>query len=91
MNVFATNLPGSYQVKAQNGNFVSATINIIAENGAKSVFTQKTIAEFFTGTWCGICPGTLIPLDNYTAANTSTIMVGIHGPVQKCCGRRPAR
>ncbi|RWY49388.1 Omp28-related outer membrane protein [Mucilaginibacter gilvus] len=80
MNSFATSLPGSYQVKARNGALSSPVINIIAESGATSVFTQKTIAEFFTGTWCGICPGTLIPLDSYTANNPSTIMIGIHGP-----------
>jgi thiol-disulfide isomerase/thioredoxin len=81
VNIFVTNTPGSYQVKAQNGALSSATINIIANNDTKSVFAQKTVAEFFTGTWCGICPGTLIPLDKYTAANASTIMIGIHGPV----------
>jgi thiol-disulfide isomerase/thioredoxin len=80
VNNFATKLPGSYQVKAQNGGLVSPVINIIAENAAAPVFTQKTIAEFFTGTWCGICPGTLMPLDKYTADNPSTIMIGIHGP-----------
>lgn len=81
LNIFATQSPGSYQVKAQNNGLFSPSINIIAESNTKSVFTQKTIAEFFTGTWCGICPGTLIPLDKYIADNPNTIMVGIHGPV----------
>jgi len=80
-NVFTTTAPGSYQVKAIKGNQSSAVFNLIAANDTATVFTQKVLAEFYTGTWCGICPGTLIPFEAYIKANPNTVMVGIHGPV----------
>ena len=43
-------------------------------------FTKKSIAEMYTGTWCGICPGTLIPLENYINIHPKTIFIAIHGP-----------
>ncbi|MFY7899415.1 MAG: Omp28-related outer membrane protein, partial [Chitinophagaceae bacterium] len=43
-------------------------------------FTKKSIAEMYTGTWCGICPGTLIPLENYINTHPKTFFIAIHGP-----------
>lgn len=77
---FFTSTVGNYQVKAVKGSQESDVITITAKTPTPSPFTQKTIAEFFTGTWCGICPGTIIPLDNYTSTHPNTIMVGVHGP-----------
>jgi thiol-disulfide isomerase/thioredoxin len=79
-NAFSTTTPGSYRVKAVKGTLSSPIVNLIAANQTTSVFTQRVLAEFFTGTWCGICPGTLIPLENYTKTNPNIIMIGIHGP-----------
>jgi hypothetical protein len=63
-------------VTSTGGN-TSGTGTGVTVNGT---FTQKTLAEFFTGTWCGLCPPLLIDLESYTNANPNTIMVGIHGP-----------
>ncbi len=43
-------------------------------------FTKKSIAEMYTGTWCGICPGTLIPLENYFTTHPKTLFIAVHGP-----------
>jgi hypothetical protein len=80
-NVFTTSTPGSYQVKAVEGNQFSTVVNLVAANDTSIVFTQKVLAEFYTGSWCGICPGTLLPFDAYINANPNTVMIGIHGPI----------
>ncbi len=79
-NKFYTSVAGSYQVKATKSGFTSPVITLTATNPGPSPFTQKVLAESFSGTWCGICPGTIIPLENYTNANPNTISVGVHGP-----------
>jgi hypothetical protein len=79
-NVFSTTTPGNYQVKAVKGNSTSAVVNLTAADLTASVFIQKTLAEFYTGAWCGICPGTSIPLASYVNVNPNTIIIGIHGP-----------
>ena len=78
--IFFTSLAGNYTVRAVSGTKQSAAVTVKAVAPPVSPFTQKVLAEFFTGTWCGICPGTIIPLDDYTKTNTSVISVGIHGP-----------
>ncbi len=79
-NTFYTSVAGSYQVKAIKSGLESPVVNLTANNPGPSLFTQKAIAEFFTGTWCGICPGTIIPLDNYGNTYPNVINVGVHGP-----------
>jgi thiol-disulfide isomerase/thioredoxin len=79
-NKFYTSMAGSYQVRATRGSDASAAVTLTANSPGPSPFTQKVVAEFFTGTWCGICPGTIIPLENYTNTNPNIITIGIHGP-----------
>ena len=79
-NTFYTSVAGTYQVKATKSGLESPVVNLTANNPGPSLFTQKAIAEFFTGTWCGICPGTIIPLDNYGNTHPNVINVGVHGP-----------
>lgn len=78
--VFYTNQAGSYNIKASSGSKQSAVTTLKAVVPSASPFTQKVLAEVFSGTWCGICPGTIIPLENYTNSNPNVISVGVHGP-----------
>ncbi len=77
---FSATTEGSYQVKAVKGNLSSAIVNLLVSNLSSPIFSQKVLAEVFTGTWCGICPGVLIPLDKYTNSNSDIITIGVHGP-----------
>ena len=79
-SVFYTNQAGSYSIKAISGSKQSTIATIKAVVPSASPFTQKVLAEAFSGTWCGICPGTIIPLENYTNTNPNVISVGVHGP-----------
>lgn len=79
-NIFYTSLAGDYSVRAVRATEQSALLTIKAVSPGVSPFTQKVLAETFTGTWCGICPGTIIPLENYTSTNPNVIYVGVHGP-----------
>ncbi len=90
-NTFTTTVAGTYQVKAVNGNLTSAPVSLTVVTQASTTtggnavtvsgtYTQKVLAEFFTGTWCGTCPGDLIPVETYTEANPNTIVVYMHGP-----------
>ncbi|MBP6686652.1 MAG: Omp28-related outer membrane protein [Lacibacter sp.] len=77
---FFTGTSGSYQLKATRGNATSAVVTLTANTPGPSPFTQKVLIEDFTGTWCGICPGTVIPLDAYTDTKPNLISIGVHGP-----------
>jgi Outer membrane protein Omp28 len=79
-STFFTSITGSYQVKATKGTAESAIVTLTAVAPGPSVFTQKVLIEDFTGTWCGICPGTIIPLDAYTDTKPNLISIGVHGP-----------
>lgn len=79
-NIFYTSLAGNYTVRAARATEQSALLTIKVVSPGVSPFTQKVLAETFTGTWCGICPGTIIPLENYTSTNPNVIYVGVHGP-----------
>ena len=79
-NKFYTTVAGSYQVRATRGTETSSAVTLTAANPGPSPFTQKVLAESFSGTWCGICPGTIIPLENYTNTHPNVISVGVHGP-----------
>jgi len=79
-NKFFTGTVGTYQVKATKGTVESPVVTIAAVSPGPAVFTQKILAEFFTGTWCGICPGTRIPFNDYTNTHPNCIGVGVHGP-----------
>ncbi len=79
-NKFYTAVAGSYQVKAIRGAEMSPAVTLTATSPGPSPFSQKVLAESFSGTWCGICPGTIIPLENYTNTNPNVISVGVHGP-----------
>lgn len=43
-------------------------------------YTKKALLEFYTGTWCGICPGLLIPLDEYINKHPKLLPTAVHGP-----------
>ncbi|MBY0478129.1 MAG: Omp28-related outer membrane protein [Chitinophagaceae bacterium] len=77
---FFTSTSGSYKIRATRGNTNSEEVTLIANAPGTSPFTQKVLIEDFTGTWCGICPGTVIPLDAYTDSRPNLISIGVHGP-----------
>lgn len=77
---FYTSTTGTYQVKAIKGTLESAAVTLTAIAPGPSPFTQKVLIEDFTGTWCGICPGVIIPLDDYTNSKPNLISIGVHGP-----------
>lgn len=78
--IFYTSLEGNYRIKAVSGTKQSDIVTLKATTPGPSPFTQKVLAESYSGTWCGICPGTIIPLENYTNSNPNVISVGVHGP-----------
>lgn len=80
-NIFFTSTAGSYQIKAVRNNIESKIVIINAVSPGPSSFKQKVVAEMYTGTWCGICPGTIIPLEEYIKTKPEIIYVGIHGPM----------
>lgn len=41
-------------------------------------YTKKVLAEDYTGTWCGYCPGMLNVLNHFTNYNNNVIPVAIH-------------
>ncbi len=84
--VFTASPNKSYSIKITYDNSI-VTYNISFDSGynftlqrSGNGFTKKSIAEMYTGTWCGICPGTLIPLENYYNTHSKTIFIAIHGP-----------
>lgn len=83
-NVFYTATPGTYIIKAFRGTIVSSEVNLIATTPGPSSFTQKLLAEDYTGTWCGDCPRVGIQLENYTPSHPNCIVVCVHNndPIQ---------
>jgi len=90
-NTFSTTVAGTYQVRATDGSLTSSVVSFNAVNPTAAttggtavtvsgVYTQKVLAEFFTATWCGTCPGDLIPVEAYTEADPNTVVVAMHGP-----------
>lgn len=80
-NIFFTAIAGTYQVKATRNQVESAVVAIKAVSTGTSPFKQKVLAEMYTGTWCGICPGAIIPLEEHIKTKPEIIYVGIHGPM----------
>lgn len=80
-STFFTATTGTYQVKAVRNNIESAISNINAVSPGPSPFKQKIITEMYTGTWCGVCPSAIIPLEEFIKNKPEIIYVGIHGPM----------
>ncbi len=79
-NVFYTANVGTYQIKALRNNVESVSTSLNAVLPGPPLFTKKVVTEMYTGTWCGNCPVTIIPLEDYISNRPDIIYVGIHGP-----------
>jgi len=77
---FWSETPGTYRIKAQKGSTISPEVTVTATSAGPSPFSQKLLAEDYTGTWCGHCPRVGINLENYAASHPGTIIIGNHGP-----------
>ena len=80
-NIFYTNAAGAYQIKATRSGITSPEVTLTAAAAGPSPFTQKIIAEDYTGTWCGHCPRVGIKLEDYvTNGHPNCIVISNHGP-----------
>ncbi len=79
-NIYYTGIAGNYKIKATRNNTESPVVSLNAVSPGASPFTQKVVTEMYTGTWCGICPGTIIPLEDFIRTRKDIIYVGVHGP-----------
>jgi len=79
-NMFHTISIGDILVYATKSGAKSNTDTLTATNPGPSPFTQKVLAEDYTGTWCGFCPRVGVSLTNYAVSHPNCIVVGMHGP-----------
>jgi len=75
---FPTQL-GNINISAQKGSRPSKVKVLYATSPSPSPFTQKTLVEDLTGTWCGYCPRVAYSLSNYKATHPNLITTTIHG------------
>lgn len=80
-NVYRTTSIGSIPISATKSNAQSNTVNLTTTDPGPSPFTQKVLAEDYTGTWCGYCPRVGVSLTNYSASHPNTIVIGVHSPL----------
>lgn len=83
-NVVANNLEfytgnaGTYTIKAKLVSKESLPVTITASSPGPSKYSQKVLAEDFTGAWCGYCPRVAYALDQAASGNSRIIPVAIH-------------
>ncbi len=80
VNKFIPPSAGTYKITATKGSSSSGEVTVTANPAPASPFTQKVLAEDYTGTWCGHCPRVGIQLENYSATHPNLVVVGVHGP-----------
>jgi len=77
--VFVTERPGNYDIRATKGTSFSDTASVDATDPGPSSFTRKILCEDYTGNWCGHCPRVGIQLEDYVSQkNPDCIVIGIH-------------
>lgn len=74
-----TETSGIYKIKAQKGSVSSSEITVTAVDKGTSPFTQKSVVEDYTGTWCGYCPRVGMKLESYILTHPNTIVIANHG------------
>jgi len=79
-NLYHTKSIGSISIYATKSGAQSNTITLTGTDPGPSPFTQKVLAEDYTGTWCGYCPRVGVSLTNYSAAHPNCIVIGVHSP-----------
>lgn len=82
--VFYTSTAKSYNVQAKAAGLTSPAVTITATDPGPSPYSQKAIAEDYTGTWCGYCPRVAHKLKILRNNNPNIIVSAIHNadPVQ---------
>jgi thiol-disulfide isomerase/thioredoxin len=75
---FNTAAIGTNTVKAKFNNLESAGVIITATDPGASKYSQKVIAEDYTGAWCGYCPRVAHALQQAENANPKIITVAVH-------------
>lgn len=75
---FYTTSAGSYTIKAKLIGKESLPVTIAANSPGPSKYSQKVLAEDFTGAWCGYCPRVAYSLEQITGSNAKVIPVAVH-------------
>jgi hypothetical protein len=69
---------GDLNIKAKFNNLESATVTVKANDPGPSKYSQKVLAEQYTGAWCGFCPRVSYSLKQAETANPKVITVSVH-------------
>lgn len=78
-NTFITSTPGSYSIRAEREGSISDTAIVVATDPGPASFTQKILAEDYTGAWCGYCPRVGSHLETYIHEKSANcIVVAVH-------------
>jgi hypothetical protein len=83
-NVSANNLEyftstvGTYSIKAKLGSKESLVVSLSATSPGASKYSQKVLAEDYTGAWCGYCPRVAYSLEQIGNSNPRVISLAIH-------------
>ncbi len=75
---FFSTTPGTYAVRGKLGTKESLPVNVTVTSAGPSKYSQKALAEDYTGAWCGYCPRVARSLDQINAANANVIPVAVH-------------
>lgn len=75
---FYTGTAGTYTIKAKLVSKESLPVTINASSPGPSKYSQKVLAEDFTGAWCGYCPRVAYSLDQVAASNSRVIGLAVH-------------
>lgn len=75
---FFTTTQGTYAIRGKLGTKESLPVNITVSTAGPSKYSQKVLAEDYTGAWCGYCPRVARSLDQAHAANANILTVAVH-------------
>ncbi len=75
-NNFTPNASGTYEIKSIYNSITSNTIEITASN--PTGYSQKVLAEDYTGTWCGYCPRIAYAIQQAELQSDKIVPVAIH-------------
>jgi thiol-disulfide isomerase/thioredoxin len=76
---FYTSTPGTYRIKASAAGLTSPEVTVTATDPGPSPYTQRVLAEDYTGTWCGFCPRIAYKLDQIANNNSGKLItIAVH-------------
>ena len=75
---YYTATSGTYTVKAKLGTKESLAVTLNATSPGPSKYSQKVLAEDFTGAWCGYCPRVAHSLEQIQNSNPRVLSVAVH-------------